>query len=145
MTHHRSAGRLRLLKIPEWATTWAFVACILAGATLWYMLRHDTKSDWAGVHKSMTNVLAAQRAAFAERGSMGAYSTASQNPFDERRIQYDAAVTQLRGQLNRVGRDSLSTRIGELLDRNRDTSQWLSENFVKAFEEFMDQAAEKAR
>lgn len=131
--------------MPEWATTWAFVACILAGTTLWYMLRHDTKSDWAEVHKSMTNVLAAQKSAFAVRGSMGAYSSASQNLFVERQIQYDAAVTQLRGQLNRVGKDSLSMRIGELLDRNRDTSQWLSEDFVKTFEEFMNQAAEKAR
>ena len=131
--------------MPGWATTWAFVACILAGATLWYMLRHDSKSDWAEVHKSMTNVLAAQKSAYAVRGSAGAYSTQSQNPLVERAIQYDAAVTQLRGQLNRVSKDSLSTRILELLDRDREPDKWLSNDFARAFEEFMDQAAEKAR
>jgi hypothetical protein len=131
--------------MPEWATIWAFVACILAGATLWYMLRHDTKSDWAEVHKAMTNVLAAQKSAVAEKGSMGSGMSGVPNPFAERKIQFDDAVTQLRGQLNRVAKDSLSSRIGELLDRNRDTSQWLSDNFRRAFEEFMDQAAEKTR
>jgi hypothetical protein len=129
----------------EWLTFYVAMATLaVALVTLVYMLHHDEKADWADVHKSMTEVLAAQKSAVARKSAMGAYGPGP-NAFDERRIQFEAAVALLRGQLNRVGSDPLAVGIGTLLDANRDTGQWMSDTFVKNFEERAAEVAERTR
>jgi hypothetical protein len=130
----------------EWLTFYVAMATLgVALGTLVYMRQHDEKSDWADVHKAMTNVLASQKSAVAQRRAMGAYMAGTANAFDERRIQFEAAVTLLRGQLNRVGSDPLAVGIGTLLDENRETGQWMSDTFVKNFEERAAEVAERTR
>jgi hypothetical protein len=142
LRHHR-AKKWVWFRIPDWATTWGFVAAILAAATLIYMIRHDTRSDWAEIHRSMTNVVAARDSAVAQKGAAGAYSTVSPNPYVEQLKQYDVAVTQLRGDLKRVASDPLAVSIASLFEANREPEQWQSKNFQRQFDELEERAAEK--
>jgi hypothetical protein len=143
LRRHR-AKRWLWFRIPEWATIWGFAAAMLAGVTLIYMKRHDTKSDWAEIHRSMTNVLAARESAKAQKSSAGAYGTVSPNPYVEGLREYDVAVTQLRGELKRVGTDPLAANSTSLFEANRQPVQWQSNNFQTQFDELEERAAERA-
>ena len=143
MTHSHSRNGWKQ-KLITTMTDWAFWAFVVAALTLAYMYRHDAKTDWSEVHKSMISVLAAQKSALAEKGQMGAGSSATQNAFVVRQIEYDAAVTQLRGQLSRID-DGLVVKIVATLDQNKDPTQWLSDEFVKTFTALADDVAAKAR
>lgn len=127
----------------------AILAVLVAINTLRYMrgrdLEVDTRNDWIEIHRAMVNLRAQRSFVLEQRGQMGAYASGTPNQFEERKRDYELALAQLRGQLDRLNNDPLLSEIGKFLDNNTQMERWQADDFEKAFDAFAHSVALKSR
>jgi hypothetical protein len=127
----------------------AILAVVVAFQTLRYMRGRDsevdTRTGWIEIHKAMINLRVQRAFVMSQRGAMGAYSSGSPNPFEERHRDYVLATAQLRGQLDRLNDDPLIVELAGFLDENKSMEQWQTDDYENKFDAFAKKVALKSR
>ena len=118
------------------------VAAFFGVLTYIYVLRRDREVDartaWVAIHNAMINLSGQWATVMSQRSLAGAHSSSGPNPYGERKGDYDAAVTQLRGRLSHLKNDK-DPLIGGLLlfmDSSKEIDQWQREDFGRQFDAF---------
>jgi hypothetical protein len=125
------------------------LAVVVAIGTLRYMRGRDSEVDirtgWIEIHKAMVNLRVQRAFVMSQKGAMGAYTSGSPNPFEERQRDYVLATAQLRGQLDRLNDEPLIIELSAFLDNNKLMEQWQTDEYEKQFDAFAHKVALKSR